>query len=419
MRVLLVSNTFPSDPDRAVHGIYQRLETFVDALRGHKIEALFFVPDDVETGESATRLARERLADAWGADVDVELCQRAPTAAGRWEEYFAGMLSLDRQARYRLTSGPNQVATLERRLRRKPEAIFVHRLTAMAPMLQLPVPEVPMFFDLDDVEHVAFERQIRTPPVSRGQRLLRWQLPALRRGERQALERSTLSFVCSDDDRDYLRMRYRTDAVETVPNSVPIPPPDTLAEEREAPPRVLFLGNYAHPPNRSAADRLTTLWPSVRERAPEARLVLAGPKPELLSSYDVRPDGVEFPGFVDDLADLYRNTALVCAPIEEGGGTRVKLLEAGAWRCPIVATRIAAEGIGFEDEVHYLMRDDDDAIADACVDLLNDPARGRTLGRAARELVSDRYSKRAVTEQVRRLFASHGLPDASNASGAA
>jgi glycosyltransferase involved in cell wall biosynthesis len=182
---------------------------------------------------------------------------------------------------------------------------------------------------------------------------------------------------------------------------------------------VLFLGNYAHPPNRSAADRLTALWPSVRERAPEARLVLAGPRPELLSSYGVRPDGVEFPGFIDDLANLYRSTALVCAPIGEGGGTRVKLLEAGAWGCPIVATRIAAEGIGFEDGVHYLMREEDDAIADACADLLHDPARGRALGRAARELVSDRYSKRAVTEQVRRLFASHGLPEASNASGAA
>jgi len=397
-----------------VHGIYQRLDAFMRALAGHRVEALFFVPPETDRGEEAIESVRVRLAETWGVDLGLELCPRAaPGEGGRWDAYVPGIFSLSGQSRYRLTSGAEQVAAVRRHLAQEPDAVFAHRLTAMAPLLELPAVRAPTFFDLDDIEHVAFERRLETPPPGPGKRLLRLQLPALKRAERKAIERCAATFVCSKSDRDYLTRIYETDAVEVVPNAVEIPPPASLRDAGDtgnAGERVLFLGSFAYTPNQEAAERLLRLWPRVREAWPTARLVLAGPDAHLVSGHDRPPEGVEFPGFVDDLGALYRRTSVVCAPITAGGGTRVKLLEAGAWSRPIVATRIAAEGIGFEDGVHYLEREDDAALAAAIAALLGDPARRRRLGEAARELVERRYSKNGVVAHIRDIFARHGLP---------
>lgn len=414
MRILLVSNTFPADPERAVHGIYQRLDAFMRALAGHRVVALFFVPPETDRSEEAIESARARLAETWGVDLGLELCPRAtPGDRGRWNAYVPGVFSLSGQSRYRLTSGVEQVAAVRRRLAEEPDAVFAHRLTAMAPLLELPAVRAPTFFDLDDIEHVAFERRLRTPPLGPGKRVLRLQLPALKRAERTAIERCAATFVCSESDRNYLVRTYETDAVETVPNAVEIPPPTgLLGEGADVPDRVLFLGSFAYTPNREAAERLLRLWPLVHEKRPAARLVLAGPDAHLVAGHDRPPEGVAFPGFVEDLGGLYRGTSVVCAPITAGGGTRIKLLEAGAWSRPIVATKIAAEGIGFEDGVHYLEREEDASLAEAIVALLDDPDRRTQLGRAARDLVERRYSRSAVTARIRDVFARHGLPAA-------
>ena len=43
------------------------------------------------------------------------------------------------------------------------------------------------------------------------------------------------------------------------------------------------------------------------------------------------PPGVECLGFVPDLDGLYARSRIVCSPIMQGGGTRVKLVEAAGY----------------------------------------------------------------------------------------
>ena len=56
--------------------------------------------------------------------------------------------------------------------------------------------------------------------------------------------------------------------------------------------------------------------------------------------------GVEVTGRVDDIAPYYRRTAVFVAPVLQGSGTRLKILEAMASGCPVVSTTIGAEGLG-------------------------------------------------------------------------
>lgn len=58
-----------------------------------------------------------------------------------------------------------------------------------------------------------------------------------------------------------------------------------------------------------------------------------------------RLPGVEWLGYVADLAPLYRSTRAVIAPIFTGGGTKLKVLEALQYGLPVVAAPHAVEGL--------------------------------------------------------------------------
>ena len=82
----------------------------------------------------------------------------------------------------------------------------------------------------------------------------------------------------------------------------------------------------------------------------------------------------------------------VCvAPIRQGGGTRLKILEAMALGTPVVATSKGAEGLDVVDGEHLLLADDAESFARSTVALLKDPDLRRRLAANARRLVERAY----------------------------
>jgi glycosyltransferase involved in cell wall biosynthesis len=182
---------------------------------------------------------------------------------------------------------------------------------------------------------------------------------------------------------------------------VVVPPIQASAVE----PTLLFIGNYVYPPNVEAADFLVReVWPRVQTRHPDARLLIAGSYTERIPALAGRPAGVEVLGFVDDLAGLYQRTRVVCCPIRVAGGTRVKIVEAAAFGKPVVSTTVGAEGLDFRDGEEILLRDDPEALAEACSRLLADPGFSERMGIAARAAVSRRYDRAATVARIRDLI---------------
>lgn len=406
MRILLLSTSFPDDPRRKVHGVYQRLGMLVEALKElGRLDVMFLVEPRIDTSAESIETYRRRLAEHWGVDLDLELVsrERPPERITRWDIYGPGMIDGFRNWSFRWGSGRRQRAALEAALRRSPDVIFVHRLAAMAPVLQTAVQLPPVFFDLDDVEHIAFARSIRQPPTWTARRLLYLQVPALWWSERRAIKLSHRTFVCSSRDQRYLTRTMRVSGVTVIPNAVE-------ARELQPPssrPTALFIGSLDYGPNRNAAALLVReIWPRVRRLLPDARLTIAGPHPERVPGYAEAHPGIEFPDFVEDLDALYADTRVVCVPILSGGGTRIKLLEAAAFGKAIVATPVGAEGLDMQDGEHFLERSNVDAFAQAVAELLRDDAKCARLGRAAYELVRTRYSRDGVLRRIRQEIAS-------------
>lgn len=117
-------------------------------------------------------------------------------------------------------------------------------------------------------------------------------------------------------------------------------PPGKQTRVAETGRRLVFLGDRTWPPNHEAFMLLTSWWPEISQGIEDAELVVVG-KRDTSAAYPVIPDGMHDLGFVDDLdAELGSCRALV-APVQTGGGVRVKLLDAASRGLPVVGTTAA------------------------------------------------------------------------------
>jgi glycosyltransferase involved in cell wall biosynthesis len=124
---------------------------------------------------------------------------------------------------------------------------------------------------------------------------------------------------------------------------------------------------------------------------PEAHLQLVGRNPAAQVQALAGPT-VEVTGTVEDLEPWYERTRVALAPLQAGGGSRLKILEALAAGRPVVATGIGAEGL--EDLVGrgVVVEDDPARMAAVLVELLGDPQRCADLGRRGADAVAADHS---------------------------
>ena len=126
------------------------------------------------------------------------------------------------------------------------------------------------------------------------------------------------------------------------------------------------------------------VWPNVRSRRPDAVLVLVGEgPPEGLAAAAGRD--VEVHGSVSAVEPYLARAAVSVAPLREGGGMRVKVLEAMAAGKAVVASPLAVEGLAVADGRELLVASSDDEFAAAIVRMLDDTGLRRRLASTARE----------------------------------
>lgn len=174
--------------------------------------------------------------------------------------------------------------------------------------------------------------------------------------------------------------------------------------------RFLFVGSFGHAPNRSGARLLLeTVWPRVRAARPDACLDLAGRgSAEFLANLgDVgewRRRGVTAHGYVDDLAPLFRNCRAFAAPLNEGGGIKIKVLEAMARGVPVVTTPVGAEGIARADGAAILVAPPDPEFAEALLRVAGDDELARALADGGRRLMEEQFGWEAITARLTRIY---------------
>lgn len=136
--------------------------------------------------------------------------------------------------------------------------------------------------------------------------------------------------------------------------------------------KVLFVGSN-NDPNREALNYfLKDIWEKVHRRVPDAQFLIAG---DVGNSVKKSPDYVKI-GYVENLADIYKEVRVVVNPMLSGTGLPIKSIEALAYGKPVVATKSGARGLykeGKSPHAFLLARDTEEFI-DKLVYILNSDA---------------------------------------------
>lgn len=404
MKVLLVTRAYPHDPKKCTHGVYGRLQRIVRGIAktGAEIKILYYIDDSHVKKLYQNIDLNSVISEYFGARIDVSFCtldQDDPSIRNSLYRIIRGCFSFRHQSGYARINSNKHTQALEHELSLGVDLLFIHRLNCFPPILNLEnIASLPrIFFDLDDIEHIAFARSLKQKPVWLKKRLLYLQLPALISAERTAVRMSERTFICSHHDKKTLERISGSNKPTVLPNTTKIPPL-TIPSDKKI---LLFVGTFEYEPNVSAVNYfLQDIFPLLRNLVSDFEIVIVGNHPNRLNNFTNLPDGVVCTGYVDDIADAYYNARAVICPILSGGGTRVKLVEAASYGRAMISTSIGAEGLDFTNGKEILIGDTAEEFANHCANLLLSPGNAASIGHNAYLKAKELYDEASVINNL-------------------
>ena len=206
-----------------------------------------------------------------------------------------------------------------------------------------------------------------------------------------------ITIAVSEEDYDLLQNREQLKNVTMVPNIVP----QFVRKAGKRKPVVVFVGNYAWPPNPDAVIWFVSeVWPLIYSQCPEAEFQIIGsePTPEVLAL--ASSSRVQVLGFVPETKPYLESAAVSVAPLRFGGGMKGKVNEAMAYGLPVVATTFGAQGFNAAHSKEMFIEDEARGFADAVVKLLKDDVLQEQIGLAGQKLNANICSPEAIGKKI-------------------
>lgn len=222
--------------------------------------------------------------------------------------------------------------------------------------------------------------------------------------ERSYCPQFSLNITCSDIDTTRLLEIAPNANVLTIPNGVDLEYFKPLVNSQDN--RIIFVGTMNWYPNIEAVLYLAKdIWPLLKAKNPSLVCDIIGANPPAIVR-DLANECSDFHihGFVDDVRPFIRTAAVYVCPIRDGGGTKLKVLDAMAMGKAIVAHPIACEGIRVTHDVNVLIADGAKQFVDSITTLIANPSKRKALGSAARTLVENLYGYDAIGLQLSEAF---------------
>jgi glycosyltransferase involved in cell wall biosynthesis len=218
---------------------------------------------------------------------------------------------------------------------------------------------------------------------------LRWE-----RGLFERFDRVTL--VSGQDRASALGFGFSAERLAVVPNGVDVAACQAVNVQPE-PSSLIYPGSMTYAPNRDAVTWFVDrVWPALRQSHPDLTLRVTGSTAGVdLGDMDRLP-GLSFTGHVEAVWPLVKASRICIVPLQEGGGTRLKVLEAMALGTPVVATAKAVEGLEVESEQHLLLADDGPDFVRQVDRLLRDDALAARLAARALAHVAEHYDWKTI-----------------------
>jgi len=304
------------------------------------------------------------------------------------------------------------LTALRRVLSSRYDAIHSHEEGGLIGAALAAVLRVPHLYDM----HSSLPQQLTNFAFSRS-RLVKRAFLAI---ERFMIRRSRVVIVICPSLEETVRAiepQAHTVLIENAPGSAEdrATPAEAALVRRalgigDAAPIVLYTGTFEA---YQGLDLLFEAMAIVARSRPDARLVLAGGKPDQVARARVQARMLGIDGATvfagerpaAEIPSYLLAADLLVSPRSRGTNTPLKIYQYLRSGKPIVATRLLTHTQVLNDQTAILTAATPEEFAAGILSALNDPARAAALGRQAQALADTKYSYEAYLERTRQACA--------------
>lgn len=226
------------------------------------------------------------------------------------------------------------------------------------------------------------------------------------RFEAFACQRYDHVFMVSENDRRDL-LKYAPslspDHVSLLPNGVDVSNYE-IGEVEPQENTLIYNGAITYNANFDAVKFfLREILPIIHHEIPGVKVKITGKTTGVdLSSLPLN-ENVIFTGYIQDIRPVIKSSTACIVPLQVGGGTRLKILEALALGTPVITTSKGAEGLTLQPERDLLVADSPSDFARAVIRVLSEPELREQLRVNGRKAV-EAYDSHIIAENLHKLL---------------
>lgn len=273
-------------------------------------------------------------------------------------------------------------------------------------MPNLPESKIPTILVEQTIEYLGYENYAKKAPKLINN-ILSLDVDKIRKWEKHYWRKADRLIVMSEDDKKFIAKELGDNSkISVVANGV-----DTAwFEEKKGKlndhPTILSVGTFKWLPNQEAVDFLVEkVWPEIKKKIKNAELLIVGNAPtEKVINYGRKDKQINVAGRVEDIRDAFKKSHVLLAPVFSGKGTRYKILEAMACGTPVVASKIAIEGLNIKDGVHVLTSNKASDMASLTAKVITDKKLWQKLSKNGKDFVSNNYDWKLISKKLDKIY---------------
>ena len=227
----------------------------------------------------------------------------------------------------------------------------------------------------------------------------------LRIYEKKICKLFDVNIVCSEIDKKRLLERIPNLCIENVPNGVDLEyfTPQKKDIEKNS---LIFIGGMNWYPNKSAMIFFAeNVWPLLKREIEGITMTVIGDEPPLKLIKVAKKDmNFKVTGFVDDVRPFMEKSMVYVCPIKDGGGTKLKILDALAMKKAIVADPIACEGIDVINGESVLFAKEPREYLEKIKQIIYNEELMIKLGNNGRNLIINKYNFVSIGKKMKRIY---------------
>jgi glycosyltransferase involved in cell wall biosynthesis len=221
--------------------------------------------------------------------------------------------------------------------------------------------------------------------------------------EKNAIANLDVTLAISKEDEDALLQLSPGANTIIVPAGMDIDEREPVVSKNN---NLFFIGSFDWMPNLQGIEWFfENIWQSVSNTFPEIKFFIAGKKmPE--SIYKLKNDTVIPVGEVANAKDFVTSNDIMIVPIISGSGIRIKILEGMALGKPVIATTIAAEGLGLTHNENILIANTAAEFIECIGKCTNDFSIRQKIAINAHRFALENFQNKRIIEKLIRYYQS-------------